>query len=189
MLTWLKQPGKPRAGQDRKPLHSSTPWPWLTGTGYMLQPQPFSPSPGVLGAEHAEGYGKGMLATGALQQHRLLPCPQGHGVLAAAGVTSYHCRANRVKERDRKKQYVCLPQHSPVQWGTGVRLAPRHIPAVLYCSAWAEGDIKSCFLPDAKWDLFISHLSFLPFTPSMAPGPSASWTLITTYPAPFCPLA
>lgn len=44
-----------------------------------------------------------------LQQHRLLPCPQGHGVLAAAGVTSYHCRANRVKERDRKNSmYACL---------------------------------------------------------------------------------
>lgn len=36
----------------------------------------------------------------------------------------------------------------------------------------------------------VNFLPLLPsLTPSMAPGPSASWALITTYPAPFCPRA
>lgn len=110
MLTWLKQPGKPRAGQDRKPLHSSTPWPWLTGTGYMLQPQPFSPSPGVLGAEHAEGYGKGMLATGALSSSTgCSPAPRAMAfwlLLVSLHITAEQTGSRR--ETGKNSMYVCL---------------------------------------------------------------------------------
>lgn len=172
MLTWLKYPGKTRAGQNQKPLHSSTPWPWLTGTGYMLQPQPFSPSP-----------------TGALSSSTgCSPAPRAMGFWLL--LVSLHITAEQTGSRRETGKTVCMPVSTQsCTVGNRGALRTQARPRVLYYSAWAEGDIKSCFLPDVRWDLFISHLSFVAFTPSMAPGPSASWTLITTYPAPFCPLA